>query len=38
MRWKFCRTLEEGRIRRGDLILLIGTAAGLTANMLLLKF
>lgn len=33
-----CRAIREGRVRRGDLVLLMGTAAGLTANMLLFRF
>lgn len=32
-----CRIIEEGRVKRGDMVLLIGTAAGLTANFLLLR-
>lgn len=35
--YTLCRTIEEGRVKRGDLVLLIGTAAGLTANFLLLR-
>lgn len=31
------RCLEEGRVRRGDTVLLCGTAAGLTANALALR-
>ena len=30
--------IENGKIRKGDLVLLMGTAAGLTANMLLLRY
>lgn len=33
-----CEAVETGRINRGDLILLMGTAAGLTVNFLLLRF
>lgn len=36
--YALCEAVEEGRIKRGDLILLIGTAAGLTANFLLMRF
>lgn len=36
--YALCEAIEEGRIKRGDLILLIGTAAGLTANFLLMRF
>ena len=36
--YALCQAIEEGKIRRGDLVLLIGTAAGLTANLLLLRF
>lgn len=36
--YTLCRTIEEGRVKRGDLVLLMGTAAGLTANLLLLRF
>ncbi len=33
-----CKTIEEGKIQRGDLALLLGTAAGLTANLMLLRY
>lgn len=33
----FCEGLEEGRIKKDDTILLLGTAAGLTVNFLLLN-
>lgn len=36
--YSFCRAVEEGRIQRGDKIALIGTAAGLTANVLMLQY
>ena len=36
--YALCQAIEEGEIRRGDLVLLIGTAAGLTANFLLFRF
>jgi len=36
--YTLCRSIEEGKINRGDTILLIGTAAGLTCNFTLLKF
>lgn len=36
--YTLCRTITEGGIERGDTILLMGTAAGLTANVLLLIF
>lgn len=36
--YTMCRVIEEGRIRRGDVVMLVGTAAGLTANVLLLRF
>lgn len=32
-----CTAIDTGRIKRGDTILLIGTAAGLTTNLLLMK-
>ena len=35
--YTLCRSIEEGRVKRGDMVLLIGTAAGLTANFLLLR-
>jgi len=33
-----CEAIQEGKIRRGDLILLMGTAAGLTVNFMLLRY
>ena len=36
--YALCEAIEESRIHRGDLILLMGTAAGLTVNFLLLRF
>lgn len=36
--YALCQAVQEGKVRRGDLILLMGTAAGLTVNFLLLKF
>ena len=33
-----CETIQEGRIRRGDLVLLMGTAAGLTVNFMLMRY
>lgn len=33
-----CEAAEEGMIKRGDIIMLMGTAAGLTANLLLMRF
>ncbi len=33
-----CEAVEMGQVKRGDLILLIGTAAGLTVNFLLIRF
>ena len=33
-----CEAEETGRVRRGDLVLLMGTAAGLTANFLLMRY
>lgn len=33
-----CEAEEMGWVRRGDLVLLMGTAAGLTANFLLMRF
>lgn len=34
----FCKSLEKGIIKRGDDILLIGTAAGLTISYLILRY
>lgn len=36
--YAMCEAVEEGRIKRGDRIMLLGTAAGLTANILLMRF
>lgn len=36
--YALCEAIEEGRVRRGDLLLLMGTAAGLTVNFMLLRF
>lgn len=36
--YALCCAIRQGKVRRGDLVLLIGTAAGLTANFLLLRF
>ena len=33
-----CRAIQEGKIKRGDTILLVGTAAGLTSNILAIKY
>lgn len=33
-----CEAVEQGRIQRGDLVLLIGTAAGLTVNFMLVRY
>lgn len=33
-----CESVQEGRIRRGDLVLLMGTAAGLTVNFMLMRY
>lgn len=33
-----CQNIENGNIKRGDYVLLVGTAAGLTANFLILKY
>lgn len=33
-----CKSIEAGQIKRGDYVLLVGTAAGLTANFLVLKY
>lgn len=34
----FCKAVEEGKIKKGDTVVLMGTAAGLTINMLAFKF
>lgn len=36
--YALCEAIQEGRIRRGDLVLLMGTAAGLTVNFMLLRY
>lgn len=36
--YALCQAVREGIVRRGDLILLLGTAAGLTANFMLLVY
>lgn len=36
--YALCEAIEEKIVQRGDIILLIGTAAGLTANFLLMRF
>lgn len=36
--YTMCQVIEEGRIKRGEVVMLVGTAAGLTANLLLLRF
>lgn len=36
--YTMCKVIQEGQIRRGDIVMLVGTAAGLTANLLLLRF
>ncbi len=36
--YALCETAEEGRLQRGHLVLLIGTAAGLTCNFMLLRY
>lgn len=33
-----CEAVETGKIRRGDLLLLMGTAAGLTVNFMLIRY
>ena len=33
-----CKAIEEGKIKKGDTVLICGTAAGLTANMLLFRY
>ena len=34
----FCEAEEMGWVKQGDLVLLMGTAAGLTVNFLLMRF
>lgn len=36
--YALCQTVREGIVRRGDLLLLLGTAAGLTVNFMLLVY
>ena len=36
--YALCEAIQEGKVRRGDLLLLIGTAAGLTVNFMLLRY
>lgn len=36
--YALCESIQEGKVRRGDLILLMGTAAGLTVNFMLLRY
>lgn len=36
--YALCEAIQEGRIQRGHLVLLIGTAAGLTVNFMLLRY
>lgn len=36
--YAMCEAIEEGKIERGDLILLMGTAAGLTVNFMLIRY
>ena len=33
-----CRAIQDGKIKKGDTILLVGTAAGLTSNILAIKY
>lgn len=33
-----CNAIHEGKITRGDIVMLFGTAAGLTSNLLILKY
>ena len=32
-----CTAMETGKVKKGDTVLLIGTAAGLTTNLMLMK-
>ncbi|MGM9680854.1 MAG: 3-oxoacyl-[acyl-carrier-protein] synthase III C-terminal domain-containing protein [Eubacteriales bacterium] len=34
----FCKAVRDGRIQKGNIVLLCGTAAGLTANILALRY
>ena len=36
--YALCQAVEEGKVKRGDRLLLMGTAAGLTVNFMLLVF
>ncbi len=36
--YALCEAIREGSVGRGDLILLMGTAAGLTVNFMLLRY
>ena len=36
--YALCEAIQEGKVQRGDLILLMGTAAGLTVNFMLLRY
>ena len=36
--YALCQAVREGTVQRGDLLLLLGTAAGLTANFMLLVY
>ena len=36
--YALCEVIRERKVRRGDLILLMGTAAGLTVNFMLLRY
>ena len=32
------KSIEDGRIRKGDTVMLVGTAAGLTSNILVFQY
>ena len=36
--YALCEAIQEGEVRRGDLVLLMGTAAGLTVNFMLIWY
>ncbi len=36
--YTLCEIIHEGKVKDGDLVVLMGTAAGLTSNVLLLKY
>ena len=36
--YTLCEIIHEGKVKTGDLVMLMGTAAGLTSNVLLLKY